>query len=88
MRPASLNYYVYQGKPESEVAPGRNCVPKLRSEVASLILSEAQGQESEAIRHTRVRPDRGAAAVRQFHIGPVALSAEHGLSPVLSASTN
>ena len=29
MRLVGLNYYVCQGKTQSEVAPGRNCVPKL-----------------------------------------------------------
>jgi hypothetical protein len=30
MRPVGLSHYVCQGKPESEVARGRNCVSKLR----------------------------------------------------------
>jgi hypothetical protein len=30
MRPADLSYLGVLGKPESEVAPGRSCVPKLR----------------------------------------------------------
>ena len=61
MRVVGLNQYVCQGKTQSEVAPGRNCVPKLRprsipsSVTFELPDGELEGTEELRLAHFSVK---------------------------------